>query len=492
MPPLIAKTLVDIEMLAPKIGTYRTGTVTALSDPDLLLMARTRRRRMGQIMAALDKTQAQKRIFPGKYLISRKIDGEFTCLVFRDGEVLTLNPYGTVRVGAPFHAEAGKLLAKAGISRAIIGGELYVRRPDGKRARVHDVCRIARAPETEADVASLAFAAFGIYDLDGADLSGSPEATLAKLTELFKGGDRAHVVETVAGDEQAVHARFKQWVEVEGGEGIVALSDKYGGFKIKPRHSMDLAVVGFSRGTEDRAGMLHSLLLAVVRDDGSYHMVGRTGGGFSDAERVAMLADLDARVAGSDWAEVNSDRVAYKMLKPGLVAEISCLDVIAETSDGQPIDRMVLEWDATADRWKGVRRLPLASIISPQFERLRDDKTPSPEDTGLTQLTRIVEIPDTGAKATDIRLPAAEILRRAVATKEIKGRTMVRKLLLWKTNKEQLSPEHPAFVLLLTDYSPNRKTPLEREIRVSSSLEQIEAYWTTWKDENFVKGWVVK
>jgi hypothetical protein len=91
-----------------------------------------------------------------------------------------------------------------------------------------------------------------------------------------------------------------------------------------------------------------------------------------------------------------------------------------------------------------------------------------------------------------LHLPKAEIIKRAVATKELKGKTMVRKLLLWKTNKEQLSPDYPAYVLLLTDFSPNRKTPLEREIRVSASLEQIEGYWTTWSTENFVKGWVMK
>ena len=48
------------------------------------------------------------------------------------------------------------------------------------------------------------------------------------------------------------------------------------------------------------------------------------------------------------------------------------------------------------------------------------------------------------------------------------------------------------FVLSLTDFSPNRKTPLERDIRVSSSLEQIEAYWLEWQKEQFVKGWVVR
>lgn len=39
---------------------------------------------------------------------------------------------------------------------------------------------------------------------------------------------------------------------------------------------------------------------------------------------------------------------------------------------------------------------------------------------------------------------------------------------------------------------PQPLTPLEREIRVSSSLEQIEAYWQEWQREQFVKGWVVR
>lgn len=484
--------LVDLAMLTAKVGAYRTGTAVALKDANLLGLARMRRREISARMVPLDQDTAARKILPGHYLISRKIDGEFTCLVYRDGEAITVNPYGTVRAGAPFHLEAAKLLAKAGIKSAILGGELYVKRPDGKRARVHDVTRIARAPETDADVATLAFAAFAIYDLEGADLSGTPAAALAKLRELLKAGERVHPVETVEGDEKEVHARFAQWVEAEGEEGVVALSDKTGWFKIKPRHTLDLAVVGYSLGIEDRAGMLHSLLLAVVRDDGTFHIVGRTGGGFSDAERVAMLADLDARLAESAYVEVNSDRVAYKMLTPGLVAELSCLDIITAGSDGSTIDRNVIEWDATKSSWQPIRRLPLASIISPQFLRLRDDKTATAADAGMSQLTRIVDIPDAGAKAADIRLPEAKVLRRAVATKELKGKTMVRKLLMWKTNKDDVSPDHPAYVLLATDYSPNRKTPLEREIRVSSSLEQMEAIWTTWTAENFVKGWAVK
>lgn len=484
-------TLADSSMMTVRAGGYRTGTIAALRDMTLLAVAKARRNGLRQHMVALDHDQLRGRILPDTYLISRKIDGEFTCLAYRDGEVVTINPWGTLRAAAPFHDEAARLLKTAGIKNAIIGGELYVARPDGKRGRVADVTRIARAPSDEAEVGQLRFAAFAIYDLDGADMTEAPAAAMAKLQALLKGGKLVHPVEAVTGNEAEVLARYKAWVEDEGEEGIVAIGDKRGWFKIKPRHTLDLAVIGFSEGTEDRTGMLHSLLIAAVRDDGTFHLVGKVGGGFSDAQRVEIFADLGKRVTESTYVEVNSDRVAYRMVTPGLVAEISCLDVITITTSGETIDRMVLDWDAASARWSGLRRLPLASIISPQFERFRDDKQPIAAEAGLAQLAAIADLPE-ARDAVAVRLPKAEVLRRAVATKDVKGRTMVRKLLLWKTNKEQLSPEYPAYVLLLTDYSPGRKSPIDREIRVSSSLDQLESYWKVWTEENFVKGWVVR
>ena len=65
---------------------------------------------------------------------------------------------------------------------------------------------------------------------------------------------------------------------------------------------------------------------------------------------------------------------------------------------------------------------------------------------------------------------------------------MVRKLLLWKTNKES-DGNFPAYVAYFTDFSPNRATPLERDIRISNSREQIEELWAAMKIENIVKGW---
>ena len=72
-------------------------------------------------------------------------------------------------------------------------------------------------------------------------------------------------------------------------------------------------------------------------------MIGRTGGGFSDAQRLALVDHLAKRGADSSNVEVNSERVADKMIEPGLVAEIDCLDILSQTSDGSDIERNVGE-----------------------------------------------------------------------------------------------------------------------------------------------------
>ena len=66
---------------------------------------------------------------------------------------------------------------------------------------------------------------------------------------------------------------------------------------------------------------------------------------------------------------------------------------------------------------------------------------------------------------------------------------MVRKFLIWKTNKETMSEEFPAFVMHYTDFSPNRKTPLAREVRVSNSEEQIRSFYADFIADNIKKGW---
>jgi hypothetical protein len=136
-----------------------------------------------------------------------------------------------------------------------------------------------------------------------------------------------------------------------------------------------------------------------------------------------------------------------------------------------------------------VRRLPLVTVISPQFVRLREDKQTHPQDVRLSQVSDRVEVALTDCDAKNFKLPNTEMLKREVFTKEAKGQTMVRKFVVLKTNKEGESDEYPAYALHYTDFSPNRKDPLSRDVVVSNSQEQIEQLYDKWKTDNIKKGW---
>ena len=481
--------LLDSAQVQIKIGSYGMAGVAALSDPRLLQQVQAYRRQSGARMMALDKVGMHKRIPKANFHISRKIDGEFNVLIWDGKQALTLNPGGTVRVGLPVLDETARLLKAAKIKQAIIPGELFYARDDDKRPRVHDVSRVARSPESAADLERLHFAVFDIIELNRKPPAADYDSVWNEIKKLFGKGEKITPVETTIGDLDAIKEHFESMVESEGAEGVVARSDEAGSFKIKPRHSIDAVVIGFAEGTDDRSGMLHDLLLAIMRRDGSFHILGRVGGGFTDDQRVQFLSDLQDRVVESEYAEINSDHVAYQMVEPEWVIELSCLDFIAETTRGGTIDRMVLQWNGKAKTWETVRRMPLVSVISPQFVRIRDDKQVKVDDLRIEQLTDHVPIPMSDKTAEDLVLPKARILKRKVMIKEAKGKTMVRKLLLWKTNKEEQSREWPAYVLHLTDFSPNRKTPLDREIRVSHLKEQIQEHWDALAEKSFVRGW---
>ncbi len=474
-----------------KLGEYAVGSGTALVDPLLVNIAQDYRRMTAARMAPLEADDIFKGRFPeGEYFVSLKVDGEFDILVYEDGEALTVNPGGTVRTGLALHKEAIGLFRKAGVKQAILAGELYFQKEKGKRPRVHDVSRVAREAGSQAELDRLAFAAFDIIQLEGVPQVGPFADTWNRLNELLRGGKSVHLVETVMlKDAGEIDAQFRKWVEA-GAEGTVVRSDAGGIFKLKPRHTLDAVIIGYTEGTDDRKGMIHDLLIAVMRADGCLHVLGHVGGGFSNDDRRAFLTDLKDDIVKSDYVEVN-EQVAYHMVRPESVIEISVLDLISQTTRNQPINKMVLNWNSAENRYEIVRRLPLVALISPQFVRRRDDKMLNANDIRMAQVTDLVEVALADRDARQLNLPQSTVLRREVGTKVLKGATMVRKLVMWQTNKESDGEHYPAFVIHSTDFSPNRKTPLEREIRISSSRQQIEELWSELAAESFTKGWSV-
>jgi hypothetical protein len=147
---------------------------------------------------------------------------------------------------------------------------------------------------------------------------------------------------------------------------------------------------------------------------------------------------------------------------------------------------MVLEFDGK--KFNALSRLPLVSVISPQFVRYRDDKEANVEDTNIRQISDLVAIADVEKPARDTDLKPSKLLERTVYTKTMRGNRMVRKLLLWKTNKED-QIDYPGYVVYLTDFSPNRQNPLERDIRIAQSEKSARQMFKQLAEKNFVGGW---
>src|SRR5262245_12426397 len=488
--------LVHRDRLDVLLGNYAVGRADCLADPGLVALAQDYRRKAAARLQPLDEA-GLKKLPAADYHVSLKIDGEFNLLVYAVGQAILVNPGGTVRTGLPCLDEAVGQLQQAGVGRAVIAGELwYV--PEGKiRERIHDVSRVARNPQSAEELEALAFSAFDVVQIDGQ----YPTSCTAAWRELLRIGllVPAH---TLCNSVEAVRKQFRYWTEL-GCEGAVLRSDQAGSYKVKPRHFLDAVVIGFTEGTDERKGMIHDLLLALIRPDGAFQVLGRVGSGFTDQERRDWLCDLADWCVGSDYTESN-DAVGYRMVWPRQVIEITVLDVIASTTPGQPILQMCLDWQAVAGDgrraavglWKAIRKLPGAALISPQFLRRRDDKQVCEQDLRLAQLTAIVEVPLADCNCRQMGQPKRTLLRRAAWTKQLKGKTMVRKLVLFKNNKEEplvagADPDWPAYVLAVTDYSPYLAHPRHRDIRVSNSRAQIDQLWQEMVREKIVKGWAL-
>lgn len=86
------------------------------------------------------------------------------------------------------------------------------------------------------------------------------------------------------------------------------------------------------------------------------------------------------------------------------------------------------------------------------------------------------------------RLPASTLLARKVFRKISGGKVMIRKFLIWKTNKEE-SGKFPAYVFFYTDYSSGRGDFLKRDLRISESERQIRSIMNEFIAGNIRKGW---
>ncbi len=462
---------------------YREGKADSI-DPESARKAADYKKTFLKNFISINQNQIDSRLGGDKFFVTRKIDGEYAIIFHDRGRTVTVNRSGRVREGIACIEEAGRLIERAGYKQAIAPAEIYVS-DDDRKTRVNDLIS-ALANKNKTD--SLKLAVFDLLELDGQPVDNRNfQKTWNKINEIFGEGRRCHPVDMeVAASVDGVKELFLRWVENEGSEGLVVHTELPVVYKIKPRHNIDVVVVGFSEGTGIEAGQVRSLLTALIPEEGKYQVISRVGSGLKETLRKEMYRRFSRTILDSDYIETDANHVAFHMVRPEMVIEVSVNDLLFDTSSG-PKQNPVLtikdgryELDSTVDGFK---------FLAPVFERVREDKKADENDVRPEQIGSFTYRPEPLTLASFREpLPPSELLIRDVYRKQIGEKTMVLKFLLWRTHKEQ-TLEYPAYVLHITNFSTGRMEPLQREIRVSSSLDQILELYQIALAENVKKGW---
>ena len=444
----------------------------------------------------VDKLAAYKRRVAGTYrpltpseinelpksrmLVSTKIDGELWFLVSSESGVCLMNPRGKKIHGKiPILEQAKKLPVGT-----IIAGELFAKGA-GNRTRMGDLAAAMGGGET-AQVDAIRFSAFDLLQDSNTDSFGSYDQKHDRLKALLPSEENLTVL-----DHQEAHSPSEIQsifdVKVASGEeeGLVIRTDSGLIFKLKPSISIDVVVVGYTiKADEPEAA--RSILLGLMDKEGNIQVVGGCGNLGGLDERKSLLSALQPLKCDQTIRYASQNGGLYTFVQPQIVVEIKLTDLQADKSDGTLSSGLLLNF--SENQWKNLGLSPCPRPIHPVLVRIREDKTVDLHDIRLDQIQDYLAI----EKETQIQqsdLPVSQIIRRKVWTKETKGQTAVRKLLVWKTNKEFLSADYPAYVVHWTDYSASRASPLDREIRQAPTEASANDLAELLIQENIKKGW---
>ncbi|MEZ4461114.1 MAG: hypothetical protein R3E66_15605 [bacterium] len=336
---------------------------------------------------------------------------------------------------------------------------------------------------------NLGFRAFDLLEEAGEDFLYRPyEDRLTRLRALLGDGKRCGVVTTEEGERSEAKDHFHEWVDTGKFEGLVVRSEQGITYKVKPFVTIDAVVVAFGEREENGKPEVRELTVAVLRDDGTFHVLGSVGNGFGDGGRLDWHDRLSAIEMPSSFRMANREGTLCRFVKPEIIVEIKVSDLVDTDSRDLPVRRMTLGYDEKTG-WSSVGTLPIVSLIHPVLVRERTDKVVDTANVGLDQIMAVVPFEGRAAKATPKDLSRSEVLKRGVWTKETKGNLAVRKYVAFATNKAEEDPNFPPYVVYFTDFSAGRKDPLKTEIRVTADRDMVNAYVESWIAENIKKGW---
>ena len=463
------------------LGRGRCAPAGSIADAALFARLAAYKRTVAGAFVGLSPADVATRLPPGPSIISEKLDGE-TWFLHHDGTAATLlSPTGRALSGVPLTGEAAALL---GSWTGLLAGELYVHGNAG-RPRLMDL-HAALGGGVDAQVERLRFAAFDLLvDREAETLRAPLADRVSRLNSLLGGGSLLHIArfETVNAPS-GVATRFAELVTRGGAEGLVVHAGNGRTYKVKPELTLDAAVVGYAAGENG----VSELLLALLTPDGRYQSIGRVRTGWRNDESRDLGARLGTCECASSHRAATDRGTLLRFVRPELVVEVRCNDLLLTDSKDQPLRRMQLAYSGGTG-WSPLGPSPSISMLSAVFLRVREDKRALRPDVRFEQVSDLVALPpepNCGAAP----LPTSQLLRREVYTKTTRSGLSVRKLVAWRTNKHERDLRFPSFAVLFSGYSPGRALPLQTDLRVASSEATLHAFADAWLAENIKRGWL--
>ena len=470
------------------LGKGQTVENDGIAAPEVLSKLKGYRKTVVAGYRPLLLDEISSNLTSGEMYISPKIDGELWFMIIEDDEVVLSNTRDKLIAGdIPLISEVSKI-SKRFKGRVILVGELFVASKKS-RPRVSDLAS-ALGGGAKAEVEKLGFAAFDI--ISGGDVKSSIPLVdykdrLALIQRLLADGKRAKCVktETINSPGEVINY-FDNWVDAGKAEGLVIRAGEGRIYKVKPSLSIDAVIIGYTEKSGD-SSQVRSIILALMRADDTFQLLGSCGSLGDEKARKEMMQKIQKSQVKSNWRHTSGDGAIYHFVKPEVIVEIKVVDVQGEDSSGDSIRKMVLS--IKDNEWVALQKLPCASVHHPVFIRYRSDKQVNALDLRIEQISDRCLISNKEINAEVVTLPPSEIVRREVYSKTIKEITSVRKLVILKTNKEEVDSDFPAYVVHWTDFSPDRKDPLKREVRLASVKETATTIAEEMLEKNIKKGW---
>jgi len=408
------------------------------------------------------------------YMASIKHDGHLAFLIIKNGKAQLFDRNGD-ELNVPGITKAAALIK----DDMVLAGELCCF--ENQKSMSHREVSAAIAKPAAFD---LRFGAFDLLEFRSEAVNEDVNERLNQLHVLLSKGKEVFAIEQHCfKSRKDIITFFKSAVEQKA-EGVIVKVANGVTYKIKQVHHLDLVVLGYAESTGDREGWLRELLLGLALDEHLFQIIAKCASGFTDQERKDWPAMLQPLHVESEYTEVSGAKTAFMFVKPEVVVEISCLDLINETTDGA-ITKAVVSYTST-NGYTHQSQAPTISLISPVFKRLRNDKKAIPADTGAAQAYALCA--PLAIETATLNICDSQVIIRDIFTKSGKGGVAVRKFVGLNTQKAETGLYAP-FLAIFTDYAAGRKTPLEQDLYLCASETELRNKVKDLKEEHVKKGW---